>query len=349
MNARENWLRAVEFRHPEWIPCRVVFSPLTWKVLRENLEDLLLDHPRLFPDFERGRIEFDRMPVVYRQGEYYTDNWGCTWYNIQEGFEGQVVGHPLENWDALETYQTPDPYTHDERGDRDWEKIEKDIQVQKYRGDLTWGNAERLFDRLYFLRGYTNLMMDFAEEPPQLSRLIDMLEVYEFKVVNRWLEIGVDVISFHTDFATQMGTMISPAKFRKYIKPMFMRLFQHIRAAGVHVMLSSDGRVLEVVDDLIECGVSVHDPQLRANTLEGIMREYKGRLCADVDLDRQGFPFMTPGQIRDQIRQVVEVMGAPEGGLMLLAAIYDNDVPLANIAAICDGMEDYCLDWKGGD
>ena len=97
------------------------------------------------------------------------------------------------------------------------------------------------------------------------------------------------------------------------------------------------------MDDLIECGVSVHDPQLRANTLQGIAKAYKGKLCANVDLDRQGFPFMTPQEIRDQIKEVVDVMGAPEGGLMVMAAIYGNDVPLKNIEAICEAMEDHCF------
>jgi len=32
----------------------------------------------------------------------------------------------------------------------------------KERGDLTWGDGERLFDRLYFLRGFENLMADIA-------------------------------------------------------------------------------------------------------------------------------------------------------------------------------------------
>ena len=101
--------------------------------------------------------------------------------------------------------------------------------------------------------------------------------------------------------------------------------------------------MLEIVDDLIECGVSVHDPQLRANTLQGIAGAYKGKLCANVDLDRQGFPFMTPGEVREQIKEVVGVMAAPEGGLMLLGQVYGLDVPLRNIEAICQAMEDFCF------
>ena len=343
MNARENWLRTVEFRNPEWIPCRIAISPLTWKLYRQDLEKIVLAHPRLFPDFTAGSVNFDEMPVVYRGGEYFKDNWDCIWYNAQEGLEGQVVGHPLSDWGALTSYQPPDSNFLAERGPRDWYKIEQDIGAKKQADQLTSGDGERLFDRLYFLRGFSQLMLDFAEEPSELPEMIEMLETYEMGLVKRWLKLEVDVVTFHTDLATQRGTMISPAKFRKYIKPMYMHLFQACRKAGAHVLVSTDGRVLEIVDDFIECGVSLHDPQLRANTLDGIARAYKGRLCAEVDLDRQGFPYMSPQEIRQQIRDVVQVMGDPQGGLMLLAAVYGDDVPLKNIEAICDGMEEFGL------
>jgi uroporphyrinogen decarboxylase len=211
------------------------------------------------------------------------------------------------------------------------------------KGLLAGGNGERLFDRLYFLRGFEALMFDFALEPPELPRLIAMLEAYELSLVRRWLEIGVDVIGFHTDIGTQAGLMIHPNKFRQYIKPLFKHLFQTCRQAGTHVSLSSDGRLLDIVDDLVECGVSVHDPQLRANTLDGIARAYKGKLCANLDLDRQSFPFITTTDIRRQVKEVVEVMADPQGGLMVMGGIYGADVPLQNIEALCVAMEDYCL------
>jgi uroporphyrinogen decarboxylase len=290
-------------------------------------------------------VDPDDLPVVYRPGETFRDNWGCLWYNIQGGLEGQVIEHPLADWEALDTYQMPDPLIWEERGStpKDWAKIEREIQEKKGQGKLTGGGGGRLFDRLYFLRGWENLMEDFALEPPELPRLIDMLAENALRLVDRWLEIGVDQVGFHTDIGTQKALMISPASFRKYIKPMFSKIFQRIRAAGTHVYLSSDGHLLEIVDDLVECGVSVHDPQFRANTLEGIVRAYKGKLCANVDLDRQGFAFMTPAQIREQIKQVVDRMALPEGGLMVAGSVWDANTPLENIEAICAAMEDYCF------
>jgi hypothetical protein len=137
--------------------------------------------------------------------------------------------------------------------------------------------------------------------------------------------------------------MMSPTAFRRFLKPMFARLFRACRDAGIHVYLSSDGRVVDIVGDFIDCGVSAHDPQLRANTLDGIVRAYKGRLCADVDLDRQGIPHMTTAEIRRMVKDVTTQMGSPEGGLMLVAYVYGADIPLENIEALAEAMEDYCL------
>jgi hypothetical protein len=36
-------------------------------------------------------------------------------------------------------------------------------------------------------------------------------------------------------------------------------------------------------------------------------------------------------------------MAMPEGGLGVLAAVYGTDVSLANVAAICEAMEDFCF------
>ena len=77
MNDRENWLRTVEFRCPEWIPCSMSLAPLTWHTHREKLEAVVLKHPRLFPGFRAGTANYDNFGVVYRQGEYYRDSRGC--------------------------------------------------------------------------------------------------------------------------------------------------------------------------------------------------------------------------------------------------------------------------------
>jgi uroporphyrinogen decarboxylase len=343
MTDRENWIRAVTFAGPERIPCEMDFAPVTLHRHKAELDRLMRDHPRIFPEYDPATFDFfDAMPPVYRQGERYRDNWGCVWYNLQEGLEGQVVEHPLADWKALATWRPPDPLTQTERGTRDWDGIRRAMDARKAKGLLTNGDAGRLFDRLYFLRGFDNLMIDFAEEPPELDRLIGILAEHELAVVSEWRKIGVDMISFHTDIGTQRSTMISPTAFRTHVKPMFGILFEAVREAGSLVYLSSDGNIAGIVDDLLECGLQAHDPQLRATTLGGIAKAYRGKLFVNVDLDRQGFSFMSPGEIRDQIRSVIDVLYDPRGGLGLMASIW-GEVPMRNLEEICACFEEWCF------
>ena len=106
--------------------------------------------------------------------------------------------------------------------------------------------------------------------------------------------------------------------------------------------MHSDEQIYPIILDLIECGVNIINPQFRANGLDNLVKTCKGKVCVNLDLDRQMFPFCTPEDIDDHIREAVEKLGSPEGGLMLLAECAP-DVPLENIEAICSSLEKYSL------
>ena len=59
---------------------------------------------------------------------------------------------------------------------------------------------------------------------------------------------------------------------------------------------------MELVDILIECGATIVNPQDLVNGIDDLAREVKGRVCIDLDIDRQKIvPFDTPAEIRDLI------------------------------------------------
>jgi hypothetical protein len=130
---------------------------------------------------------------------------------------------------------------------------------------------------------------------------------------------------------------IHPATWRKYLKPCFHQIYRPFREAGHYVYMHTDGHILDVIPDLIDCGVRVVNPQAGANGLDNLAALCKSKLCIDLDLDRQMFPFWSPDEIDAHIREAVEILGAREGGLWLKAEI-GCDVPLANIEAICAAL-----------
>jgi uroporphyrinogen-III decarboxylase len=184
-------------------------------------------------------------------------------------------------------------------------------------------------------------MTDFAEEPPELQMLIDVVLAHNL----RQLELRLQnergpLLYFGDDLGMQDRLPISPKKWRRYLKPCFARVYGRCHDAGLVVYMHTDGHILEIIPDLIECGVDVINPQIRANGLDKLAAICKGKVCVDLDLDRQAFPFFTPAECDAHIREAVETLGSPEGGLWLKAEI-GPDVPLENIAAICDGLEKY--------
>lgn len=84
----------------------------------------------------------------------------------------------------------------------------------------------------------------------------------------------------------QVGPMLSPGTFRKYIKPSYQRLMGPAREAGCMVHMHSDGDIRDLVDDLINCGVEIINLQDLVNGMDWIKEHLAGRICIDLDIDR---------------------------------------------------------------
>ncbi|MDD4494673.1 MAG: uroporphyrinogen decarboxylase family protein [Eubacteriales bacterium] len=138
----------------------------------------------------------------------------------------------------------------------------------------------------------------------------------------------------------QKGLAIGPDKWRKYIKPCFKAMYEMVKKAGKYVYMHTDGMIYEIIPDLKECGVDMINPQFSANGLDNLIRVCKGKIPIDLDLDRQLFPFASPSQIDDHVRQSVEELYLPEGGLALKAEI-GYEVPLNNVAVLFDALRKY--------
>ena len=340
ISERENTLRAIEYRYPEWIP--INFDLMQSVMYRHGLKlaEMMSRHPLLFTAAETSAVAATVAPTASTHERRFRDDWGCDWLEVEAGILGQVVGHPLADWEQLEQLVVPDPARQ-----WDWDGLRRRCRLAREKGELVNGYMGILeggfFDRLQFLRGLDNLLVDMLERPPELDRLIALVLDYNLRLIRLWLDAGAELIHFHGDIGMQNSLMFSPATFREVLKPAYREMFQACRRGGAHVKYSSDGCLLEIVDDLVECGVSYHDPQVRSCGIDGIARVYGGKLCAMVDIDEQMLPFASPAEIDAQIREIVTLVGRPEGGLMLYACP-SADVPLANIEAIGTAWERYC-------
>jgi len=343
---REKYLRVVDLNGCGWIPCRVGVSQSTWSKYREKLEDVLAAHPMLLPSFRKGMVNFDAFGTR-RRGNTIVDPWDCTWRFIYDGLQGQVIKHPIEQWSSLRTYSPPDPSAgialEGEPEVVEWKAVRESVETLREASGVVSVSMPHgfFFQRLYYLRGFANLMRDFVIEPRELSALIEMVVQYNLGLLDRLLELRPDIVYFGDDLGTQDRMPLSEPKFRKFLFPGYARVFSRVRDAGARPYLHSDGHIMEVADDLIEAGVSVLNLQDCVNGVDNIAKRIKGRVCIDLDIDRQRIvPLGTPSTIRDHIRDVVMKLGSAKGGFMMISEI-NADVPLENVEAVCSAFEEF--------
>ena len=309
-------IRAIERAYPERIPISAHILPAAWMKYREDLQAIVDRHPLLFGE-SRGKMDYDYIERGTFVEGHHKDAWGCIWSNVKTGMQAIVTQHPVQSREDVHSLQIPD---------------EDDGIPHGF-----------MYLRLADLRGFEELMVDFAEEPPELQILIDKVLEYNLRQIRKRVEgIGRDrqIVSFGDDLGMQHSLPMSPEKWRQYLKPCFKRIYGVVKDAGHYVYMHTDGHVLPIIGDLIDCGVDVINPQVGANGLLNLHHACGSSVCVDLDLNRQMFPFWTPDEIDQHVRESVETLGSREGGLWLKAEIAD-DVPLTNVEAIFTALEKY--------
>ncbi|KPK40108.1 MAG: hypothetical protein AMJ65_10895 [Phycisphaerae bacterium SG8_4] len=339
-----NTLRAIRFERPDYIPVVFWINPACWHHYpRDVLIDLMADHKILFPDFDAENEPEVELAPFERRGAPHTDAWGCVWQTTDDGITGAVTGHPLADWSDFEGFVGPDPDLTNGVLSIDWAAVRDRVVTAKadgkhYTGSLEHGHA---FQRLSYIRGYENLLLDMADSEPRLRRLIEMVETFNAEIVRRYLDCGVAMMRYPEDLGMQSGPMLSPDNFRSYIKPMYEHLMAPAREAGCLVHMHSDGDIRDLVADITISGVDALNLQDLVNGIDWIAANLKGRVCIDIDIDRQQITrFAAPEQIDGLVRQEVEVLGSRQGGLMMIYGLYPG-VPLENARAVADAMERY--------
>jgi uroporphyrinogen decarboxylase len=319
-------------------------TPACWQHYpHDELQECMAAHPLLFPGFIASETVTPEFSVVQRRDAPHRDPWGCVWRTAEDGITGVVTGHPLADWDAFGAYRAPDPEQTDGLAPVDWRQIEVTMRAERLRGNLVQATLRHghTFLQLSDIRGYQALMYDMADDEPRLWRLIGVVEEFNRAVVARYVAAGAEWMSYPDDLGMQAGPMISPAHFRKYITPSYGRLMRPALDAGCVVHMHSDGDIRLLVDDMVSSGVEVINLQDLVNGIDWIADRFAGRVCIDLDVDRQEITAKgRPQDIDALIREEVEKLGRKEGGLMMIYGLYPG-VPLANVRALMDAMETY--------
>jgi len=305
MTSRERVTRAIEFKSPDRIPITHAFMPGAVDRYGKRLEELFSRFPSDF-SVEDEKYEGSKALSGYKKGG--EDVWGCVWTKPVEGFsEGEVIKHPLEKWDKLREYKFPDftPTKEDIENIRGFIKKEKKRKNVRF---IRWNFGDgRTWERYHFLRGFENSMIDVAEDNSNMYELLDKIVRINIKALEPLLELDIDAICSMDDWGTQTSLMINPVVWRKIFKPIYKKYIDLAHQAGKTFHFHSDGNTLAIVDDYIDIGLDVYNPQFSSLDLGELENKIRGKMCVLSDIDRQYIlPKGKTSEVKEYVNKVIE-------------------------------------------
>lgn len=312
--SREIVTRCLKFENPERMPVDIWVLPWFGTHYPEEQAQL----------FEKYPNDFAGTPPVYQpssrvQGDpyvvgRYTDEWGCIFENIQAGVHGEVrepILPEINDWDKIEPpYETlpADPAKARDAVARSYAETTQFVKA---------GCCPRPWERMQFIRGSENAMMDIMMPEMGGGQLLQKIHDFFMAELEFWVTTEVDAIGFMDDWGSQNQLLIPPRIWRELFKPLYREYCDIAHAHGKFIFMHSDGHISEIYDDLIEIGVDCLNSQLFCMDMADLERRAKGKITFWGEIDRQHILTAKDPQLgRDAVRKVAQHLYDPAGGII---------------------------------
>jgi uroporphyrinogen-III decarboxylase len=194
-----------------------------------------------------------------------------------------------------------------------------------------------------FVVGMNEFMMMVYEDRELVEDMLEVSTEHFVKMTKALVEAGVDFVFPADDVAFKTGLFIPPKIFKEIWVPRMARIFEPAVNAGIPVMFHSDGRIDDIVEDLIEMGLNCLNPM----DPYGIdYREYKkkygNRLCLSGNMDIE-FPLAngTPEEVDADVKAHMDVLKPGYGYLATCSHSIVNYIPHENYIAYVNAIHKY--------
>jgi uroporphyrinogen-III decarboxylase len=249
-----------------------------------------------------------------------------------------MVGRPLAKDAAIASYRAPDPDRTELYADA--ARVIRQLGGEYYIVGVT---VTTIWETAWALRGFEQLMMDLVTEPDVADAILEIPFRYHLRAAERLTAMGVDMIWTGDDIGMQTGMLISPALWRRHLKPRMAELIARVKSINpaVKVAYHSDGMIWDVIPDLIEIGLDVLNPVQPACMDPAELKvRFGDRLCFWGSLDEQHtLPFGSPDDVREEVRTRLRTIGR-HGGLILGPTHHVQlDTPLENFWAMVETIQ----------
>jgi len=359
MKHRERVMTALSHEEPDRCPMQISFTPEFALRLRKDLgQSRVAQHN---PHGGGNTYELERAidedmlltsvgwansyyMVDCEPGQGYTDEWGVRWRAVEYktrfgvGKYTEIVGHPLADDSAIDSYKAPDPNRPDL-----YTEAQRVIKTYKDEYWIVGVTVTTIWETAWALRGYERMLMDLALNEELVERILEIPYRYHLTAAEKLARMGVDMIWIGDDVGTQRSMLISPEQWRRIFKPRMANFISTLKNINPNLKVAyhCDGNLIPIIPDLIEIGLDVLNPiQPACMNPAKIKKDFGSKLCFWGTLDEQyTLPFGTAKDVENQVKERLKTIGK-NGGLILGPTHHVQlDTPMENFWAMVNTIK----------
>jgi len=232
-----------------------------------------------------------------------------------------------------------DPATP-QRVPADWAQAQREWEAR----DVPLGLAPGSFFGHTLQRwvGTEGLCLMFYDAPALVEEMLEYLEWFFLELVTPYLRQGFrfDFASFGEDIAYKGRSFLSPAMFRRFLQPRYVRICELMRSHGIEtIFVDSDGDIGELIPLWLEVGINGFSPLEVAAGMDAraVQRQYGGRVVLAGNIDKRALIAGRPA-IDVEVDKVGELL---EAGQYFPAVDHSvpQDVPYDNFRYLLDRLQ----------
>ena len=332
MTDNRSWIyEALKHSNSVDVPYNFTFTPPALDRLQEHYKCSSVEQ---FLDFPIRMSGPNSIKPLYASpddfGDIARDEFGVGWSTSHIDRGTPLV--PCLPEASLQNYSFPDPSVEYRFEDlRGWCDENQEHFTVIWVGDL--------WERATFMRGMDKILLDIILHPEFVHELLDGLSTYIISTMQILFESNqFDCIAISDDYGSQRGMLMSPDHWREFIKPHLKKIYSVARDNDRISFHHSCGNIHDIIPDFIELGLDIlHPLQPEAMDIRKVKNEFGDQITLCGGIPTQSvLPDGTPDEVRDEIRNLKNVMGEAGGYILEPGITVQADVPLENMVAMIE-------------
>ena len=194
-----------------------------------------------------------------------------------------------------------------------WEPFQQKAQEIKDSGSLFMAFMPTgVFERLHFLMGFEDMLMNFLLEPEDMMDLCNAIGEYRYQYMKLIVDnTKPDVMLSHDDWGSKNALFVSPDTWREFIKPQYVKTYGYMKERGIIIMHHADSFMEPIVEDMVELGIDIWQGALPENDIPKLQKQLAGRmtLMGGLDASIVDRADSTEEEIRAEVRRACQAYG----------------------------------------